>query len=219
MKPGRRLVALAAATALSAITVGCGGTESTDAGDVSAERCVVRLHGKGGEGAAPSLTDDVAILNPEGNGSGWGARQWEYDSPAAFDAARALIATAVDGAGCRRVVVHGFSNGASMAAALVCSGERFDDRLVGVIVDDPVTDAATDGCRRTDVPVTLYWTGALDETAPPGTQCGTVDWTCDGGAILGVDAYAADLGVAPTRSPFDEHRWYLDSPLPFTWLG
>lgn len=190
-------------------------------GDVAArsERCIVRLHGKGGDGAAPIVVDGIAILTPDGNGSGWGGRQWEYAKPDALDAGRAQVHAAVDRAGCARVVVHGFSNGASMAAALYCSGDDLSGRLVGVVVDDPVTDAATVGCAPADVPVTLYWTGALDETAPPGTDCLSVDWTCAGDRVRGVDAYAADLGVEPTASPFDDHRWYLDSPKPISWLG
>ena len=116
-------------------------------------------------------------------------------------------------------MVHGFSNGASMAAALYCSGDDLDGRLVGVVVDDPVTDSATIGCAPADVPVTLYWTAALDDTAPPGTDCASIDWTCAGDTVRGIDAYAADLGIAPTTSPFDDHRWYVDSPVPFSWLG
>lgn len=185
----------------------------------AADRCIVRLHGKGESGAAPTVVDGVAVLAPDGNGTGWGGRQWEYADDAALAAARARISTAADDAGCQRVVVHGFSNGASMAAALYCSGDDLSGRLVGVVVDDPVTDAATVECTPADMEVALYWTGALDAIAPPGTDCSGIDWTCAGGIVRGVDAYSVDLGVVPLDSPFDEHRWYLDSPLPLTWLG
>jgi hypothetical protein len=102
----------------------------------------------------------------------------------------------------------------------VCSGDTLGDRLVGVVVDDPVTDAATLGCRAdATVPIALYWTGALDATAPPGTDCDSIDWTCAGGRVRGIDAFAADLGVATTPSPFDEHRRFDDAPEPARWLS
>ncbi len=213
--------ALVAGPLLIAVAA-CGGgdDDATDAEEVRAERCVVRLHGKGAEGA-PSTDDGggIAVLSPDGNGTGWGGRQWEYDTDFGVAAATDIITATVDQAACERIVVHGFSNGASMAAALYCTGEQLDGRLVGVIVDDPVTDAATEGCTPSDLPVTIYWTGALDETAPPGTRCDSLDWTCEGGIVRGIDAYAADIGVEATPSPYDEHRWYLDSPLPLMWLG
>lgn len=214
------LAGVVAIAPLLLVATSCGRGDSPEAEDVTSDRCVVRLHGKGESGSAPELSDDgVAILNPDGNGSGWGARQWEYDSVDARDAGRDRIADAADRASCRRVVVHGFSNGASMAAALFCSGDRLDGRLVGVVIDDPVTDAATTDCRPADVPVEVYWTTALDQIAPPGTSCESVDWTCAGDVVRGIGAFAADLGVAPTPSPFADHRWYLESPLPVTWLG
>jgi len=205
----------------------CGGedADAPDSGDaqedadVVAERCVVRLHGKGGQGA-PATVDagGIAILSPDGNGTGWGGRQWEYDTDAGVDAATAEITAAVDQAACERVVVHGFSNGASMAAALLCDGDDLDGRLAGVVIDDPVTDAATEGCAPAAVPVTVYWTGALDATAPPGTRCDSIDWTCDGGVVRGIEAFTTDIGVDTTASPFDDHRWYVDTPLPIMWL-
>ena len=89
----------------------------------------------------------------------WGGLQREYDTDAGL-ATRVDRVTAVsDAAGCARVVVHGFSNGASMS----------EGAWTGVIIDDPVTDASTQPCTPADVPVTVYWTGALDVTAPPGT--------------------------------------------------
>jgi len=192
----------------------------TESIEVTADRCIVRLHGKGGQGSPPTIdADGVAVLSPVGNGKGWDGRQWEYDSDAGLAAATDTVATTVDRAACERVVVHGFSNGASMAAALLCSGDDLGGRLVGVVVDDPVTDASSEGCNASEVRAAIYWTGALAETAPPGTQCDTIDWTCDGGVVRGIEVYAADIGVEVTDSPFDDHRWYVDSPLPLTWLG
>lgn len=212
-----RTVVIAAPLLVAAVACG-GGDDPTE--DVRAARCVVRLHGKGEAGAPPTVEGDgVAVLSPDGNGTGWGGRQWVYDTDAGVEAATGLVTAAVDEAACERVVVHGFSNGASMAAALLCTGEQLDGRLAGVIVDDPVTDAATEGCVSPEVPVAIYWTGSLDETAPPGTRCDSLDWTCDGGVVRGIDAYAAHIGAEVTPSPYDNHRWYVDSPLPLTWLG
>ena len=214
------------AVAVGVVAVAACGSSSGGAGDadgattdVGADRCIVRLHGKGGSGAEPAVVDGIAVLAPDGNGSGWGGRQWEYDSPGAIRAARDRITAVVDTAGCTKVVVHGFSNGGSMAAALYCSGDDLDGRLVGVVVDDPVTDGATEGCTPAVAEIALYWTGALAEAAPPGTECASIDWTCAGELVRGIDSYAADLDVEPLASPFDEHRWYLDSPLPVSWLG
>lgn len=220
----RRFRTVTIATPLLIAAVACGGDDGAvdepEAVDVRAERCVVRLHGKGGQGAPSTVdADEVAVLSPGGNGTAWGGRQWEYDTATGVETATGIITAAVDQAACERVVVHGFSNGASMAAALLCTGDHLDGRLTGVIIDDPVTDASADGCSPPDVPVTIYWTGALDETAPPGTECDSIDWTCAGGVVRGVDVYAADIGVEVTPSPYDDHRWYVESPLPLTWLG
>ncbi len=218
----RRFRTATIAAPLLAAVIGCGGEGTVDepeAVDVRAKRCIVRLHGKGGQGAPPTVDDGVAVLSPDGNGTAWGGRQWEYDTDSGVAAATDIITATVDEAACERVVVHGFSNGASMAAALLCTGDQLEGRLAGVIIDDPVTDASAEACSPANVPVTIYWTGALDETAPPGTVCDSIDWTCAGGVVRGVDVYAADIGVEVTPSPFDDHQWYVDSPLPLTWLG
>jgi hypothetical protein len=197
----------------------CGGGGDVER-DVTADRCLVDLHGKGGRGGDPTLVDDVAVLRPDGNGDGWGGREWRYDDDDDRRAAIDIVRRSVEGAACERVVVHGFSNGAAFAAAMVCSGDTLDDRLVGVVVDDPVTDAATVDCRADPaVPSALYWTGALDATAPPGTESDTVDWTCAGGRVRGIDVFAAELGVTVTASPFDDHRRFDDAPEPARWLS
>ena len=130
---------------------------------------------------------------------------------AEYDAARAIVADAV--AGCGPIIVDGFSNGASFAAALYCPGETFDGRLVRVIIDDPVTDHAVDECAPAPVvAVTLYATGALERRPPAGTQCDGLDWTCQGGETLGIDAWAAALGVPRQQSPHTDHQPYADPP-------
>lgn len=188
--------------------------------DVQADDCIVLLHGKGDEGASATIADDVAVLRPDGNGEGWGGREWRYDDAEQLSDAIDVVADAVDDAGCRHAVVHGFSNGGAFAAALVCSGATLGGRLVGVVVDDPVADAATAGCDRPDdVRVSLYWTGALTAIAPAGTDCAPIDWTCAGGTVRGIDDFAADLRAKVRQSPFTEHRWYLDAPEPRQWLS
>jgi hypothetical protein len=219
----RAAVVIAALVALAS----CAGAERSSSGegagttpDVTAERCRVDLHGKGDTGANPRLEDGVAVLTPTGNGEGWGGREWRYGRPEELDDAVTSVRSVIDAAGCTRVAVHGFSNGASFAAALICAGETFDGRLVGVLVDDPVTDDATRGCARPDdVPVVVLWTGALDATAPVGTPCADVDWTCSGDVVRGIDAFVDDLRVDVTASPYTEHRRHDDAPQPAAWLG
>jgi dienelactone hydrolase len=222
----RRTAAVATAALTLALTGACGDADDTDddtAGGrapVTAERCRVDLHGKGGDGAPARLDGDVAVLSPTGNGEGWGGREWRYASDDELAAAIAAVRTAIDDAGCERVAIHGFSNGAAAAAAMLCSGETFDGRLVGVLVDDPVTDDATAGCARPDdLPVDVLWTGALDEAAPPGTACADVDWTCAGATVRGIDAFAADLDATVTPSPHREHRRHDAAPQPAAWLA
>lgn len=190
-------------------------------GSVSgSQRCLVYLHGKGGAGGDTVPGDDgVLIVSPSGNGTGWGALQWEYDSPANLGQAIASIRSSVDAADCGRVVVHGFSNGASMAAALHCSGDNLGGRLVGVVVDDPVPDAATVDCAPATDRIVLYWTGALALAAPAGTHCVQIDWTCAGDVLRPIDAYASDLGAPITASPHADHQWNFETDLPTRWLG
>jgi hypothetical protein len=178
-----------------------------------ADDCIVRLHGKGGKGSSTTVSNSVADLNPSGNAAGWGGRQWLYFPQEEYDAARAIVTAAVDTTGCKRVVIDGFSNGASFAASLLCHNETLDGRLLGVVIDDPVTDASTEKCARSaSVNVALYWTGALDTQAPPGTACAPIDWTCEGGAIVGIETYASRLEATVQRSPSSAHEWFLDAP-------
>lgn len=184
--------------------------------DTTAGRCLVLLHGKGSTGADTVTDGDVTIIAPTGNADGWGAKQWLYFPDDEFASARQIVADSV--AGCGQIILGGFSNGASFAASLYCRGETFDGRLVGVVVDDPVTDRAVDDCEPDpSVTVTLYSTGALEATATPGWQCADSDWTCQGGETIGIDAYAAALGAEARPSPFTDHQWYLDAPELSAW--
>ncbi len=176
-----------------------------------AERCLVRLHPKGSEGADTVVTDGVAIVSPTGNAEGWDNRQWLYFPDDEYDAARQIVADSVEG--CEQIIVNGFSNGGAFAAKLYCRGETFDGRVTRIVVDDPVVDAAVEGCAPDPaVEVTLYWTGALDDPAQPGWDCSEQDWTCEGGTTIGIDAYAAALGTEVLDSPLDGHEWYQDAP-------
>jgi hypothetical protein len=175
------------------------------------DRCVVRLHGKGGHGADTFVEDGVSIIAPDGNAEGWGARQWLYFPDDEYTAARAVVESAV--AQCEEVIINGFSNGAAFAAKLYCRAETFDGRLVRVVVDDPVVDAGVEGCAPDpSIGVTLYWTGALEAQAQPGWDCAEADWTCESGRTIGIEAYAEALGTQTQASPFEEHQWFLEAP-------
>ena len=91
--------------------------------------------------------------------------------------------------------------------------------MAGVVIDDPVPDNGAAGCTPSaGVPAALYWTGGLDAEAQPGADCGAIDWTCDGGTTIGIEAYAEALGLDIQPSPFTEHEWYVDAPEIVTWL-
>jgi hypothetical protein len=195
---------------------GDGGAATTVPGPAAAStppaaNCLVRLHGKGGTGAASTTDGDVTVISPTGNADGWGAKQWLYFPDDQYAAARSIVEQAV--AGCQKVIVDGFSNGASFAAAMYCKGETLDGRLLRVVVDDPVTDHAVEPCTpAASVAVTLYATGALEKTAPPGWNCSEADWTCAGGTTIGIAAYAQALGTPRQQSPHSDHQSYVDAP-------
>lgn len=203
--------------ALLAVAIGCGdgsdpsAVETPAGGGASTDRCVVRLHGKGGAGAETVVQDDVTVISPDGNAEGWGARQWLYFPDGEYTAARTVVDDAITG--CSQVIIHGFSNGAAFAAKLYCRGETFEGRLVRVVVDDPVVDGAVEECSPDpSVAVTLYWTGALEAQAQPGWDCAEADWTCEGGRTIGIDAYAEAVRTRPLPSPFEEHQSFLEAP-------
>ena len=77
---------------------------------------------------------------------------------------------------------------------------------------------SVEGCDPApDVPLTLYWTGALEPLAQPGWDCAEADWTCEGGTTVGIDDYAVALSTVPKASPFTDHEWFLDAPEVSAW--
>src|SRR5688572_26515148 len=108
----------------------------------SGKKCVVSLHGKGGDGGAPWQNGDVTWLFPTGNGDGggWGPHHWEYATTTMYNQALSIINGQITPQNCGQITLIGFSNGAAMAAKVYCQGQNFSNKLVGVIVDDPVPD-------------------------------------------------------------------------------
>lgn len=214
-----------ALTLLLASSAACGGSDapgvlSSEPLSVAAERCIVRLHGKGGDGQATIVSDGIAEITPAGNAEGWAARQWLYFPDDQYSAARDVVTAAIDEVGCERVVLNGFSNGGGFAAKLYCRGETFDDRLVGVVLDDPVPDAGAAQCQpHPGVRVALYWTTAQDAISQPGFDCAEVDGTCEGGVTVGIEAYASAIGTDIQQSRFTDHEWYREAPELTAWLA
>jgi pimeloyl-ACP methyl ester carboxylesterase len=193
------------------------GTATPSSAD-SDRKCVVVLHGKGGRGLPSTMVGDVQYLRPEGNGSGWGGREWRYFPDDRYQQVRASIASVLDDARCGRAVVQGFSNGAAAAAKLYCRGENFAGRVIGYVVDDPVPDAGVIGCRpRADVRVRLYWTGGL-AIATDGWSCATQDFTCEGGRTIGIQRYASAVGTSAAPSIHTTHAEYAAPPEVSAWL-
>jgi hypothetical protein len=198
--------------------IGCRGVTVVGA-DGFDGRCVVTLHGAGGREQPTSTIFGIRYIFPGGNATVSGGAAWLYFGDDQFGAARAVVARAIDDNGCSKVVVDGFSNGAAFAAKLYCRGDNFDGRVVGYVVDDPVTDFATSGClRATGNNIAMYWTGGLNY-APAGWNCGAAGWTCEGGSLIGRDAYAATLGVAVQQSVHTNHAPYLWPPEVGRWLN
>lgn len=186
--------------------------------DMTAERCLVRLHGRSETGADPVEHRDHAELSPTGNDAVDGGNQWLYDTAEHRSEALDSVEAWIDQVGCTDVVLYGFSNGGGFAGSLFCGGESFDGRLRGVVVDDPVTDEAVVDCDPpTGVPVALYWTGALTE-AQPGARCDDIGYTCSGDVVLGIDAYAEALGTEAQASPHATHTAFEEAPELLEWL-
>ncbi len=196
-----------------------GSSPAPTGGTPIADACIVRLHGKGGASAPSTVVNGVSVMSPSGNAAGWGGRQWLYFPEDDYQAARSVVADAVAAPTCARVVIDGFSNGAAFAAKLYCKGETFDGRVVGFLVDDPVTDHAVDGCApAAGVKIALYWTGALEGQAVAGWSCASADWTCEGGSTVGIAAYAKALGTPAQPSPNHQHAAYLAAPEQWSWF-
>ena len=206
---------------VAAIVLGVGAAAApVDAGsELTAGRCLVRLHGKSGQGSEPYIENDVLNLLPEGNADGWGGRQWIYFPDEEYEVARTIVADAIEDAECVDVIVNGFSNGGAFAAKLFCRGETFGGRVVRYVADDPVPDEGVLECAPDlSVGLSLYWTGALEETAAPGWDCSEGDWTCEGGVTIGIDAYAQALDVEVQPSEFDTHEWFWEAPELSDWV-
>jgi hypothetical protein len=181
-------------------------------------RCVVHLHGKGERGAAPKVVDGLVHLRPDGNGEGWGGRQWLYFPEDRYLEVRRIVSDAIVSAACARALLHGFSNGASAAARLYCRSETFGGTVSGTIVDDPVADHGVEGCAPAPgARLRLYVTGALAKGVA-GAPCASLDWTCQGASTIGIDAYARFLGApivqssnathAPMAAPPEYGEWW-----------
>jgi hypothetical protein len=181
-------------------------------------RCVLALHGLGGAGS-PSVRglDGVTYVRPTGNDVA--NRRWFYSDEGSYRSALDVVQRAIDDNGCSAVVIDGFSNGGGFAGKMLCRGETFGGRVVGYVLDDPVTDRSGDaGCRRPDgVNAVMYWTGGLD-FAPAGLNCPASGWTCEGGTLVGRDVYAARLGVPVLASIHRTHQPYVWPPEIAAWL-
>jgi pimeloyl-ACP methyl ester carboxylesterase len=183
------------------------------------KRCVVMLHGKGQMAQNPRVAGDITYLRPGGNAEGWGGRQWLHFPDDRYREMRDMVAAEIQRAGCGQVIVQGFSSGAAAAAKLYCRGERFDGRVKGYIVDDPVPDHGVDNCTPpSDVQVSVYWTGGLSN-ATDGWSCATQDWTCDGGQTIGIEKYAQALRTDIRRSVHSTHAEYASPPEQTAWFA
>jgi pimeloyl-ACP methyl ester carboxylesterase len=209
----------ATTTAAPPTTTGAGPTTTaapTTTTRAPGQRCLVRLHGKGG-GEADTYTDEdgVTVITPNGNESapGWGDRQWIYFPNGKYNQARDVVEEAIDDEDCDTVIINGFSNGGAFAAKLYCRGETFDERVIRYVVDDPVVDEGVVDCAPDDsADVVLYWTGSLESTAQPGWDCEDEDWTCEGGQTIGIEAYANAMGTPAKASEYSDHKWYQEAP-------
>lgn len=204
---------------------GCGADEGPAAAPTTtapegldAEACLVRVHGRGGTGALPIEHEGYVELAPTGNAVHDAGHVWLYGDDEDYASALGRLTAAVEGAGCERVVLHGFSNGGALVGHLLCRGEDLGGTLVGVVIDDPVPDQGAEGCTPPPaVRVAVYWTGALTQ-ATAGTSCASIGFVCRGDELVGIDAYAAAVGAEVQASPNSEHAWYLDAPEATAWL-
>jgi hypothetical protein len=179
------------------------------------KKCVVHLHGKSGVGAAASLSGDVTHLRPSGTAPGWGGLQWLYFPEEGYRTVEHTVAAAIAEAGCGKVIIYGFSNGASAAGKLFCRGETFGGKTVGYVLDDPVPDHGIEPCTPpAGVKVKVYWTGGLAKTED-GWSCASADFTCEGGTTIGIARYASALGTTKNPSVHSTHEPY-ESPPEFT---
>jgi hypothetical protein len=208
--------------ALSILLAACTRTTQEQIGPpiptVAGKRCVLHMHGKSGSGGPTLVTDGITHLHPNGNAEGWGGRQWLYFPENQYKGVRDIVAGSIAAAGCDKVVVHGFSNGAAAATKLYCRGERLSGHVLGYVIDDPVVDRAADACKP--IPGTklkLYWTSALTK-AVAGWPCKDADWTCEGGSTIGIARFAQLLSTQVAPSMHKTHAEYLTPPEYAEWL-
>lgn len=210
---------------LALLAAACSGDDERTAptaperAEVTAERCLVRVHGRSETGGDPIDRGDHAEILPTGNDTAGDGFQWRYGTDEEVAAVTTRIGDWIDAVGCEEVILNGFSNGGAAVGALHCRGETFGGRVIGVVIDDPVPDDAVADCSPDpDVAVTLYWTGGLTE-AVAGASCDEIGFTCAGDELLGIDAYAQALGVTVTPSPHEAHVWYRQAPENSAWAG
>ncbi len=183
----------------------------------SAVKCLLFLHGKSGDANQSSDTGNWTTVAPRGNATGWGGWQWLYFPDSGYQEVRTILSNAVANSNCGQIIVHGFSNGAAAAGKLYCKDETFGGKVIGYIIDDPVADHSVEGCLRpAGVKVVIYWTGGLDGM-PAGSDCAAADWTCEGGSIIGIDAYSQFVGVSRKQSIYTSHQPYGNPPELFQW--
>ncbi|MGD9794524.1 MAG: hypothetical protein AB7V43_13690 [Acidimicrobiia bacterium] len=182
----------------------------------SGTRCYLGLHGWGyfGEGGVPGFTG--TNIQPDGNiDLGYwpnykrNAHMWlyyddQFDYPrssypqASYEGAMAVVNDAVSRQSCGQIVVQGFSNGAGFAAKMYCRGETFGGRVVGYIIDDPVTDRGVEGCAPAPgVQIRLFHSDDLMRTAGAGGPCRPdLTWFCDGNWRYTAAQYDALIGAS-----------------------
>ncbi len=184
---------------------------------IAGSRCIVHLHGKGDRGAATVSTAGITHLHPDGNHEAWGGLEWRYFPEPGYEDVRAVVAETIASKQCERVIVHGFSNGASLAAKLFCRGETFGKRVIGYVIDDPVPDRAVEKCQAAQgVKLALYSTGTLAH-AVENWDCTKADYTCEGGKTIGIGRYARALGTSVKASANKEHAVYQSPPEYASW--
>jgi hypothetical protein len=162
------------------------------------KKCIVNLHGKGGDGGPSYQDGDTTWIFPTGNGDGggWGPHHWEYSTSTTYSQALSIINSSIASENCGQIVLIGFSNGASMAAKVYCQGQNFSNRLLGVIVDDPVPDRVVDNCApASNLQLRLIQSDDMgwitDGTPCPG------GWTCQG-TLYGRATYQSRIGAVNT---------------------
>ena len=89
----RYAVTLVAVLGLGTTALGhprAGGSERTP--EPVGQRCVVLLHGKGGEGDSTEIDEQgVATIRPTGNAEAWDGWEWRYFPDESFDEALTIV--------------------------------------------------------------------------------------------------------------------------------